>query len=398
MTHEGPSRAPAGHAVALPWVKLRSASPALSVFRRMVDEVDPQANPGDLVAVYDKADAPYGVALYNPRSVITLRMLTRDVAGFDPDTFFAERLKRALDLRTEVLGLDDITDAYRLVYDQGDGLPGLVVDRYGDWLALEFYSLAMFRQAERLERLLTQLFPGARFVHRASPYTEKMEGFQVRTSEPMRARVQENGVSFELDLASSYKTGFFCDQRDNRMRAARMAEDRRVLDVCSFTGGFAIYAKKLGKAEEVTMVELDPEAHAQAKRNANINQVKVRAVCADAFPYLRQAAQNQEQYGMVVLDPHKLIASREGWREGRQKYIDFNKLALPLVEPGGLLLTCSCSGLLPWDEFQQILRTAAGAARRRVQILGRSGAGGDHPVMVDHPEGEYLKALWCRVL
>lgn len=396
MTNKG--KAPAGHSVNLPWVRLRSASPGLSVFKRMVDETDPAARPGDLVAVYDKADAPYGIALYNPRSVITLRLLTRDVAGFDPDTFFAERLRRALDLRTEVLGLDDVTNAYRLVYDQGDGLPGLVVDRYGDHLALEFYSLAMFRQAPRLERLLSELFPGAKFVHRASQYTERMEGFEVRGSESTKVRVQENGVQFELDLASNSKTGFFCDQRDNRLKAARWAEGRRVLDICSNTGGFAIYAKKVGRADEVTMVELDPEAHAQAKRNANINQVKVRAVCADAFPYLRQALQNGEQYGLVILDPHKLIASREGWREGRQKYIDFNKLAMPLVEPGGLFVTCSCSGLLPMDEFAQIVRTAAGAARRRVQILDRTGAGGDHPVMVDHPEGEYLKALWCRVL
>ena len=398
MTSKPSARAPAGHTGSLPWVRLRSASPGLSVFRRMIGEVDPRAEDGDMVAVYDKADAPYGVALYNPRSVITLRMLTREVAGFDPDQFFAERLRRALELRRDVLGLDRSTNAYRVVFDQGDGLPGLVVDRYGDWLALEFYALGMFRQAERLEKLLSGLFPGARFVHRASPYTEKMEGFEVEPAGAARTRVEEGGVLYDLDLSGGYKTGFFCDQRDNRLAVAQMAEGRRVLDVCSFTGGFAIAAKKLGRAAEVTMVELDPEAHEQAKRNANINQVKVRAVCADAFPYLRQAGTNKERYGLVVLDPHKLIASREGYREGRQKYIDLNKLALPLVEPGGLLVTCSCSGLLPWDDFQSLLRTAAGAARRRVQIFRKTGAGGDHPVIVEHPEGEYLKAIWCRVL
>jgi 23S rRNA (cytosine1962-C5)-methyltransferase len=381
----------------LPWIKLRSASPGLSVYRRMVGETDPRAKAGDLVAVYDKSDAPYGVALYNPRSVITLRLLTRDVEGFDADAFFTARLERALELRRDVLKLDAVTDAYRLVYDQGDGLPGLVVDRYGSWLALEFYALGMHRQAERIERLLAKLLPGSKFVHRASPYTEKMEGFEVDPGEGAKTRVREHGVQFELDLTSGYKTGFFCDQRDNRRDVGALAAGKRVLDVCSYTGGFAIHAAK-GGAAEVTALELDPDASAQAKRNANINQVRVKVTTADAFPYLRQAGANEEKYGLVIVDPHKLINSREAYREGRQKYIDINKLALPLVEPGGLLVTCSCSGMLPWDDFQALLRTAAGAARRRVQIVRRSGAGGDHPVMVDHPEGEYLKVIWCRVL
>lgn len=132
IASKGSARAPAAHAGNLPWIRLRSASPGLSVFRGMVDDVDPKAQAGDQVAVYDKADAPYGVALYNPCSVITLRLLTRDVASFDADTFFADRLRQALALRRDTLGLERTTDAYRLVYDQGDGLPGLVIDRYGD--------------------------------------------------------------------------------------------------------------------------------------------------------------------------------------------------------------------------------------------------------------------------
>lgn len=388
--------APANHQSPLPWVRLRSASPGLSVFRRMIGDTDPRAKAGDLVAVYDKSDAPYGVAIYNPRSVITLRLVSRDVAGFDHDVFFREQLTRALELRRDVLKLGETTDAYRLVYDHGDGLPGLVVDRYGDWLALEFYSLGMYRQADRLERLLSELLPGSKFIHRASSYTEKMEGFQVEPRAGAKVKVKENGVTFELDLASGFKTGFFCDQRDNRRDLMPLAAGRRVLDVCSFTGGFALAAKK-GGATDVTAVELDEEASAQARRNANINNLKMKTVCADAFPYLRQMATNNEQYGVVVLDPHKLIASREGYREGRQKYIDFNKLGLAVTEPGGILVTCSCSGLLQWDDFQALVRTAAGAVRKRVQILRRSGAGGDHPVAVDHPEGEYLKVLWCRV-
>lgn len=389
---------PAAHSSSLPWARLRSATAGPQAFRRMIDAVDPKARPGDLVAVYDKAGNPYGAALYNPKSLISLRLITRELSGFEAEAFFTERIARAVELRRSVLGLDRTSDAYRLVHDHGDGLPGLVVDRYGDHLVLEFYSLGMFRQAERLERLFEKHYPGAKFIHRASSHSEKMEGFSLKEAPPLRVRIEENGVLFEADLTGGYKTGFFCDQRENRLALAELARGRKVLDLFSYTGGFGLYAKKLGQAAEVTCVELDPEASAQARRNANINQLRLDTVCVDAFPYLRQAAANQRLWDLVILDPYKLIATREGFSLGRKKYLDLNRLVLGAVEPGGFLLTCSCSGLLSWEEFQQIVRAAAGSARRRLQILRKSGAGPDHPVAADYPEGEYLKALWCRVL
>lgn len=392
-----PSGKPASHALPIPWVRLRSAGSGHQLYKRMLGEVDPKAKAGDLVAVYDRADAPYGVALYNPRSLIALRLLTRGVGSFDADAFFAERVAAAVEFRRGVLGLDATSDAYRLVHDNGDGLPGLVVDRYGDCVVLEFYSLGMFRQAARLERALKVHYPNARFFHRASPHTQSMEGFELKPNLGTGTRVKENGVTFLVDPASGHKTGFFCDQRDNRLAITPFVRGKKILDVCSYTGGFALYAKKHG-AEEVTAVELDPEAVELLKRNANANQVRVDTVCADAFPYMRQAAQNGKRYGLVVLDPYKLIATPEGYHIGRQKYIDLNRLGLSLVEPGGILVTCSCSGMLSWPDFLQFVRTAAGSSGRRVQIFRKSGAGGDHPFAADHPEGEYLKVLWCRVL
>lgn len=388
---------PDAHSLPIPWVKLRSASSGPQLFKRMIDEVDPKARPGDIVAVYDKAGAPYGVAFYNPRSLIGLRLLTRGIGNFDADAFFGARLGEAAAFRREILDLDRTTDAYRLVHDLGDGLPGVVIDRFGDCVVSEFYTLSMFRQAERLERLLRVHFPSARFVRRANEYSEKMEGFKVEAGEPLRARVKENGVLFEVTPSSGRKTGFFCDQRDNRLEASRFARGKKVLDLFAYTGGFGVYAKKLGGASEVTCVELDPESSALSKRNANINQISINPVCADAFPYMRQMQVNSQKYGLVILDPYKLITSRENFDFGRKKYIDLNRLALSLVEEGGIFLTCSCSGMLPWEVFQQIVRTAAGSAGRRVQIFRRSGAGADHPITVDYPEGEYLKALWCRV-
>ncbi len=364
----------------------------------MLADVDPKARPGDIVAVYDKADAPYGAAIYNPKSLIALRLLTRGLAGFDTEKFFAERIAQAVEFRRQVLNLDQSTSAYRLVHDNGDGLPGLVIDRYGDILVLEFYSVGMFRQAARIERLLNIHFPQASFVRRASPYTQDQEGFQLPPGPAARTRIQENGVTFEVEPSGGYKTGFFCDQRDNRLAAASLAKGRRVLDLCSYTGGFGLYAKKLGDSAEVTCVELDPNAASLLRRNANINQLKIETVIVDAFPYMRQAAANRQKYGLVILDPYKLIASQEGFAEGRQKYTDLNRLAFSIMEEGGILLTCSCSGLLSFEQFQQFVRTAAGSAGRRVQIFRKSGAGPDHPFATDHPEGEYLKALWCRAL
>ena len=392
-----PSTPPAAHTGPLPWVKLRSASATANLYKRMIGETDPRAKPGDLVAVYDKTGAPYGIALYNPKSLITLRLLTREWSGFDAEAFFAKTLDRAVELRRDILGLDAVTNAYRLAFDLGDGLPGLVFDRYGDILVLEFYSLAMFRQAARIERCLAARYPGARFVRRASEHTESMEGFKLPPQPRTATRIRENGVEFEVDLTGGHKTGFFCDQRENRLEAAKLARGRRFLDVCSYTGGFALYAAKLGQAAEVTAVELDPEAVGLLKKNARINGVNIETVTVDAFPYLRQMAANQRRAGVVVLDPYKMIATREGYTLGRQKYVDLNRLALSVVEEGGFLITASCSGMFSWEDFQQALRTAAGSARRRVEIIRKTGAGPDHPVAVDHPEGEYLKVIWCRV-
>jgi 23S rRNA (cytosine1962-C5)-methyltransferase len=378
-------------------VKLRSAASGHQLYKRMLDVVDPRARPGDVVMVYDKSDAPYGLALYNPRSLIALRLMHRGKYDGDLDQFFAEKIKAAFALREE-FQLSKTTDAYRLVHDNGDGLPGIVIDRYSDVFVLDYYSLGMFHQSARVERAIKALVPEAVFVKRASEHNQSMEGFTIKEGPPLKRRIQENGVAFEVMPSGGYKTGFFCDQRDNRLAFAQLARGKRVLDVCSYTGGFGIYAMKLGGAREATCVELDSDNVAMLKRNANINNARIDAVCVDAFPFLRQTAINNDLRDLVILDPYKLIASRETYDFGRKKYQDLNRLGMSCVAKGGLLVTCSCSGMLPWHEFQQIIRTAAGAAGRRVQILRKSGAGIDHPVAADHPEGEYLKVLWCRVL
>ncbi|NLO92149.1 MAG: class I SAM-dependent rRNA methyltransferase, partial [Elusimicrobia bacterium] len=370
----------------LPVVRLKAASPSPNLYKRMIDD-DSAARSGDIVAVQDKRGAPYGIALYNKKSQIALRLISRQTPDtFDEDEFFASRIERAVSFRRDVLKLPQTTNACRLVHDYGDGLPGLVADLYGNCIVLEFYSLAMYRRSATIEKALRRFFPEAEFAHRASQYTENMEGFSLPRKFGAKVahslRVTENGVHFEVKPHEGYKTGFFCDQRENRQYFSQFAAGKKTLDVCAYTGGFGLYAKK-GGAADTTCVELDEDACKVMKKNADINNTRLNIVCADAFPYLRQMGDNGTRYGLVVLDPYKLVAGRELMERGIQKYRDFNRLALNLVEPGGVFLTCSCSGIVSMYMFEQILRTAAGSCGRRVQVFKKAGAGPDHPVMVD---------------
>lgn len=375
----------------------------------MIASADPAARPGDLVAVYDKDRRLFGHAIYNPRSQIVLRMLRHGTEPID-EPFWRERLAAAVRLRRETLRLDEITDAYRLVHAEGDGLSGLVVERYADYLAFEVFALGMFQRVDLIARLLAEELgpPEAeeplrewKRVVRADRRTEELEGFRAPAPDAEEARrvvIREHGIRFRVDLEAGHKTGFFCDQRDNRRAFAAFCRDATVLDLCCYTGGFGLAAKVVGRAGDVTSVDLDETALALARENANLNQVRVGYVHADAFPYLRQMIANGRSYDAVVLDPPKLIPTREGFTDGRQRYLDLNKMALRLVRPGGVLLTCSCSGLLSPADFLDVIRQAARIAERRAVVFNLTGAASDHPIALDCPETAYLKAVWLRVL
>ena len=235
-------------------------------------------------------------------------------------------------------------------------------------------------------------------VVNVDPAIARME--QIRVSEIASDQVgtvkgREHGRRYEVNLATGHKTGFFTDQRENRQRLTEWVKGRRVLDLCCDTGGFA-GAAGLAGASEVTAVDLDEAAIAQARRNGNLNRLRLDLVHADAFSWLRQMIQNGLQWPVVILDPPKLIFRGDGedGAEGRRKYEDLNSLALQVLEPGGLLVTCSCSGLLPEEEFERLIVRAAHRQGRRLQFLDRTEAGKDHPVMSNCPESRYLKVFW----
>ena len=353
-----------------------------------------------MVRVVDRDGLPLGFGLWNARSQINLRFL---VSGVDaPNAEFWEgRIDRAISLRRDLLKVEETTNAYRVIHAEADGLSGLIVDRFDDVLSAEIFSLGMYQRiGPILDRVAARLGTKHARVHvdERIALAEDFPGRPFQTPKiPPRVTVTENGVRFRVQFAGGHKTGFFCDQRDNRRALAKMAPGKSVLDMCCYTGGFGVYALTQGKAREVTCVDLDEKAVALARDNANANQVRPSFVHADAFNYLRTMGSNGRTFDIVVLDPPKLIPGRLDISAGKRKYFDLNVLALGCVEPGGILLTCSCSGLLGAEEFLILLRAAARKAGRAVQILGVTGASSDHPVGLEALEGSYLKAVWLRV-
>jgi 23S rRNA (cytosine1962-C5)-methyltransferase len=403
---------PAGEIPAV-YVSTSTFHPLL--YRKRIQKAD-GAKPGDLVAVYGLEDKLLGYGLYNPRSEIAVRVVFSG-AELPGEEHWRNKLQSALSLRRDLLKLDDATDACRLVHAEADGLSGLVIDRYGDVLSAEAFSLGMYQRAEAILAQLAPLCGAKHTVIRTCPQFLSQEGSEPPTIAspelPELVTIREYGTRFRVRFAGGHKTGFFCDQRENRKRLAEFCQGRTVLDLCCYTGGFAVQAKRLGDAAEVTGVDLDEEPLQLARENANLNQVRVRFVQADAFLYMREMLGLGRQFDVVVLDPPKLIRNREELEEGTRKHFDLNRLAMRLVRPGGLLLSCTCSGLLPESEFLRLLASAsyqAGPvtepataerserhASRPMQILAKTGAAPDHPVAAGVPEGEYLKAVWMRL-
>ncbi len=384
----------------LPQVRLKIARRSSHpwVFQKMVEKPSGRLPPGAVVDVIDRDGQWVGRGLYNGHSRIALRVLTADPAEAVDDAFIARRVGRAVELRRGWLGLDAVADAYRLVHSEGDGLSGLVVDRFGSVLVLEFFSAGMYRLRGAVQAALSNHYPDARFYWFAEEHVQKQESFDCHAPEPPAPEViTEHGVRFRVAPGSKHKTGFFLDQRDNRKALASFCGGRRVLDLCCNTGGFAVYAKALGGAEEVVGVDLDEQALALARQNAGLNQVRIKFVQADLFPWLRESTAAGQRYDVVVLDPAKQTRDREEVDYALKRYLDMNRLALMAVAPGGLFLTCSCTGLVGEDMFLDTLRRAAWQAGRVVQVLRVAGAGADHPFLAHVPEGRYLKAVFCRV-
>ena len=377
-------------------IERRSSHPW--IFQKMIEKPAGRIAPGTVVDIRDRGGSWVGRGFYNGHSRISLRLLTSNPEEQVDAAFFARKLGAAVAFRRDVLKLDAVTNAYRLVHSEGDDLSGLVVDRFGDTIVLEFFAAGMFKQRGAIMDALTVHYPNAKFYWFAEEHVGKQESFDCRAPEPPAPDViSENGLKFRVAPGSKHKTGFFLDQRDNRKRLSEFCGGKRVLDICCNSGGFGVYAKALGNANEVVGLDLDEGALELAKANAKLNNANVRYIQADLFPWLRDAIPNGERFDVVVLDPSKLTRDRESVDLALKKYCDMNRLALQVVAPGGIFLTCSCTGLVREEDFLESIRRGAWQAGRSLQIFHVGGAGGDHPFLLSVPEGRYLKAVFARV-
>ncbi|MFO1093676.1 MAG: class I SAM-dependent rRNA methyltransferase [Planctomycetaceae bacterium] len=383
----------------LPQIPVRSPTRHPFLYRKRLGTFDRRARHGDLVQLVLDTGEIFGYGLFNPRAEITVRLLTLG-EELPREEWWSAALAEAIALRRDTLQLDKVTNAYRLVHAEGDGIPGFVADRFGDIVSIEVFSLAMYQRVDALAPLLAEMCGAKHWVIRTAPQSLEHEGFAAEPygspGQPGHATIEEFGTRFRVDFSQGHKTGFFCDQRDNRRDAAALCGGKTVLDACCYTGGFSVQASVLGQAREVTGVDLDETAIETARTNAKLNRKQIRYVHADVFPYLRDMQRNDRSYEVVILDPPKFVRSRDEFEEGKQKYFDLNRLAMQLVAPGGWLVTCTCSGLMSARDFQQTV-SAAVPGDRRARILNRTGAAADHPIAANCLETEYLQVLWLKL-
>ena len=367
------------------------------VFSNEIDAVEGGPADGDIVDVTDTRGAFLGRATWNHKSLIAARLLTRKRDEIDT-AFFVKRITRAMRLREQALPGES---AVRVVYGEADQLPGLVVDRYGRWLAVQILTLGMEARQDMIREALEQTLAPAGVVRVADTPLRALEGLPLERGlwwgeVPERVEVEVEGFRLEADLLGGQKTGLFLDQRVNRRRLESRAAGRKVLDLFCYQGEWALHAAR-GGATSVLAVDSSEPALAMAVRNAERHGYsdRIQRRKGDAFDVMRELERAGERFGAIVLDPPALIKSRAHMAAGARAYRELNRVAMSLLEEDGLLISCSCSHHLDDVLFRQVLLESARAAKRPFRVLDWAGEGPDHPQLLAVPETHYLK---CAVL
>jgi 23S rRNA (cytosine1962-C5)-methyltransferase len=375
------------------------------VFSASIERVDGSPEDGDAVVVHDPSGRFLAAGHWNGRSQLRVRLFSWDPAVTDLDAAeIRARIAAAAAFRRERLGLPEPgrTTGYRVVHAEADFLPGLVVDRVGEVLAIQISTAGMERRRGAiLDALEAELAPRA-IVELDDPEMRAREGLAPAASaqrgEPPAGPVVvlENGLAFEADLAGGQKTGFFFDQRENRAAAAALARGRTVLDGFAYTGAFAVSCAKAGAAQ-VTAVESSAAAVEVARRNAARNGVAPEIIQEDVYRFLGRAREERRTWDLVILDPPKYAPSRAALEKALQKYKELFALGVRVTSPGGVLVACSCSGLVDEPMLDAVLLEVAHETRRDLRVFRRGGQAPDHPVAITCPESRYLQAVFCHV-
>jgi len=373
------------------------------VFDSSIEHVSGDPAAGDLVDVSSHEGKFIARGLYNPTSSIRVRLYRWDDGPLDQG-FWSEALATAVRLRREILGLGANESAYRLVFSEGDGLSGLTVDRYDRWLVAEFTSLALYHHRQLILEALVRLTGALGVVARTGRSIALKEGLKLGEesiigsvpSEPVV--IEENGLSFWVDLQSGQKTGFYLDQRLNRRAAAGYCQGKQLLDLCCFSGGFSLTAVKHGGAAATLGIDSSGPAIELARRQADKNGITcARFETGDVFQGLERLRTEGRRFGVVICDPPKYARQAKDVERAIKGYLRLNLAALEVLDPEGILVTCSCSGLVGRELFVEVIGSVAEQSGRPIQILEQRGQAPDHPISASCLETEYLKCLICRV-
>lgn len=369
------------------------------------NEIDTQRSPldnftpGQLVNVTNFDGKALGTAYVNPNTLICARLLSRKSDLKCGSHFFKTRLSHALSLREKLFD----KPYYRLVFGESDGLPGLVIDRFGDVLSVQITTAGIEAHKEFLITALVELLSPTAIILKNDNGQRELEGLSLDSATaygecPSQILIEENNARYQVDVFNGQKTGWFYDHRNSRQHLAHLAKNKRILDLFCYTGAWGIPAA-LNGAAEVVSVDASESALAIATSNAQLNQVghNMRFLKSDVFEFLKQARIDQEHYDVIVLDPPALVKRKKDFKQGYEAYRRLNDLALQVLSPGGILVSASCSYHLSTENLHELLRASARHIDRHLIFFNQSGQGPDHPVHPAIPETHYLKTFFCSV-
>ena len=375
------------------------------LFSGAISQINGNPLPGEIVKVLDSRNEFVAFGYFNSRSQIQIRLLEWDESQNIDESWWHTKLEQSIARRGQ-LSEDHQIDSYRLVYGEADLLPGLIVDRYADWIVIQSLTAGIENVKNTIVSSLQNLLHPAGIFERSNVESRSFEGLE-QTAGPLYGqippdaiKIKENGLSFKIDIKNGQKTGFYLDQRDNRQAISSFANGLDILDCFSYSGGFSVYSLASG-AKSVTLIDSSAQCLELAQENLKLNDLEMTRATfieGDVFKILREFRDNGKRFDMVILDPPKFAPRKSDLKKAMAGYKDINMLALNILKPAGILATFSCSGAVDPQSLQVALFWAATDSRREIQIIKTLSQGLDHPRRVSFPESEYLKGFVCRVI
>ena len=371
------------------------------VFSNEIASIDGSRESGATAELFDAGGGFLGCGYYNPHSLIFFRLLTKKREDIDCVDFYEQKIRTALAVRTRAYpGMQ----TFRAVYGESDFLPGLVVDKYADYLSLQILSAGMELRRPLLIEALQNVFAPTGIIARNDVSVRTLEGLEEKVELlsgeiPELVEMEENGLRFLVNLRSGQKTGGFLDQKENHQLLQSICKDKDVLDCFCYAGSWAVHAGKYGAASALG-IDISARAVEQATCNAQLNGLsdKVSFEECDAFDRLRTLKHEGRSFGVVIMDPPAFVKNKKNIAEATKGYMTVNRRAMELLEPGGYLITCSCSYHMGREAFRDVLTQAARQAKREVRLVATCAQAADHPVLLSFPESEYLKCLVLQVV